>query len=1145
MLVELRRTLLLGVLLATGCDGGAGADVGSASDAAARPGDGRAPDAVVPTPDSFAPAPDAVVSTPDSFVPAPDAVVSTPDAVVPAEDAFTPAPDAVVSTPDAVVSTPDALVSMPDVLVPPEDASTPAPDALPPDILAPDAFVPPPDLDADGDGALSGVDCDDADPGILGPTDWAALLPGLGAYAPLLPEVPAAPLDVAFAQPVPDLRTDRLAPAPWAGAMDPSTCDHLGGWPADRITVGPLSPLGDAPRCRVTADATAIGAYGDLVFLNRWPVNNIHVPANDVPGWVHARFPVPPGHTAEQLMYSVRWASLFGWPVTECHAAERDANGACAPLVEAPWQGDTPPGLFLLWSRPGGCGWRLTGPHAPAATPLYSGATRYAVSVPEALRTAPELDVVVLVYHQYPGGCAGENCVSGLGKATTLNLSDLSLETRAAFHPPQTPPQAHPRLYGDAATFDAHERLFDALPCPQPWHGADWGKVASMRDLWDEATVGVSRCRFGPTVDAANNRLLNQYLTPGQTWNLDRAVQTLYLLRRAQACLDRGDADCPLTPERLTALRDAYMDTEFARFGSWGWGNANLGFDLDTAATIRYWSLVVDTLWDFLTPERRARVYDTARPHVDAFRRSVQTHFWPTHNGNNWTPVLGAGALHWAIAFWHEAPDAAEVAREALEIQWLHRGFYADDGVYREGLLHYTDVSFSPSMQMDRLAETSLGLRLTAMDRSMWAETARWMLDFMAPDGRAVDFGDSWAVRGWGTTAPLLLSLGRDLDTVDPCMAREYFSNKWFDSGFRDPFVLLPALARDWEAIAATCDAPAREGLTVHLYPEGGWGGLRNRRTGTTAAAQDGGPTTRFPQADETFVAASAIPNAQPHTELDFGGLVWSAYGNRLLADFGYGDLLGTRYDRVAAPDQNPTGANTLVIEDALQNGDPDTNTSQISGRAGTVAAVDVGGTLALRYDGAAVYGRDDPVLGWLARFDRYLIPLPGGHMAVLDDFAVRDDRPAATVAEYWHTEIQDPVPAACDIHQTHVPVTLDAPEHITLTPRCHGLRRFTTAEVVGGITGASVAGGHFSAEAPVTYPQRVGADGLRSRTRYLPDAPVRADVRLFVLAAGVGAAPEVSVMPVPCPDRACFDVVTPDAATRVVLSPEGALRLE
>jgi len=65
------------------------------------------------------------------------------------------------------------------------------------------------------------------------------------------------------------------------------------------------------------------------------------------------------------------------------------------------------------------------------------------------------------------------------------------------------------------------------------------------------------------------------------------------------------------------------------------------------------------------------------------------------------------------------------------------------------------------------------------------------------------------------------------------------------------------------------------------------------------------------------------------------------------------------------------------------------------------------------------------------------------------------------------------------------------------------------------------------------------------SRTRYLPDAPVRADVRLFVLAAGVGAAPDVSVLPVPCAEGACFDVVTPDAATRVVVGPDGALRLE
>lgn len=30
--------------------------------------------------------------------------------------------------------------------------------------------------------------------------------------------------------------------------------------------------------------------------------------------------------------------------------------------------------------------------------------------------------------------------------------------------------------------------------------------------------------------------------------------------------------------------------------------------------------------------------------------------------------------------------------------------------------------------------------------------TSRWYLDFMAPDGTMVDFGDSWAKRGMNTT---------------------------------------------------------------------------------------------------------------------------------------------------------------------------------------------------------------------------------------------------------------------------------------------------------------------------------------------------------------------------------------------------------
>ncbi len=1012
--------------------------------------------------------------------------------------------------------------------LPPDDSSV---DAAPADVVVPsDAALP--------DGALPDAALPDGAAPECG-DDWEAIREGLAAYADLLPTRPEVPLRADFEAPVPALRYDRIAPvdpgADWA--LDDSTCEVQGGWPAERVQVGPLVERDGEPHCRVLASPTPNRGDGDLVFSARWPWNNIHAPAGDEPAWVRARFPIPPGHRASRLVYVARWARLFGYPIDACADQERDDAGDCAPFVDPPWAGGSaPPGLLLLWGVPGGCGWHTTGPHAPAAETTYSGSVSYSVEVPEALRDAPELVVALVVYRQYNGGCdADGRCVNGLGYASNLNLRALTLETRAAFEPPRTPPLEHPRLHGDAAHWAARNAAFDALPCeagPGVPSGAGWGEIPNLRNLWDLASLGTTRCE-DDAVDVEDNRLV-AYLAQGGDRNRARALQALHLLRRAAACVDAGGPDCPLLPHRLDALRDTFIEHELAAFDGWSWGG-NLGFDLHTTPTIRFWSLFADVLWAHLTPEERARIQDTARPHIEAFLDHVHNGRWPTHNGNNWTPVLGEGALHWAIAFWHEEPLAPEVARAALEIQWLHRGFYLPDGAYQEGLLEYTQVSFGGLESIRALAEASFGLRTASPRRARWPLTARWMIDFMAPDGRTVDFADSWSKRGWGTLAPLLLALGEDGDRPGACLARDYFANKWFDHGYRDPWRLDPRLALDWRAHVAACEGGPAVGTAVHHYPAGGWGGLRSTVPGATAAARELA-SARAAQADQTFVAISAIPNARPHTELDFGAVVWSAHGNRLLSDFGYGDLGQDRYDFARFPDQNPTGHNTLVIEGARRDDEPGTNTSQIDGAAGTIDTWDLeiaGAPTAsvLHVEGAAVYGRDDPELGWLSRFDRWVVSLPGGAFAVADAFALRDDRPDARVVEHWHWEEADAPPdeAGCDMQHTHVDAQLDAAGRLTLEPRCHGLRRGAPAESVGHLVGAAQAAGHLELAPSVRYPNRLGHEERRGRARWIPDAPQRSDLRVFVLAAGTRASPpSATVERADCEGAVCFDVRLP-----------------
>ena len=124
---------------------------------------------------------------------------------------------------------------------------------------------------------------------------------------------------------------------------------------------------------------------------------------------------------------------------------------------------------------------------------------------------------------------------------------------------------------------------------------------------------------------------------------------------------------------------------------------------------------------------------------------------------------------------------------------------------------------------------------------------------------------------------------------------------------------------------------------------------------------------------------------------MDFGTVVWVPYGSRIIADFGYGSLHGNRYETAPEhpPDQNPTGHSTLIIPEALLDGDPSTNTSQIDGRDGTITMEEIDGHATLLLDGSAVYGRDDPELGWLEHFHRRVVPLDSGHIILIDDFTV------------------------------------------------------------------------------------------------------------------------------------------------------------
>lgn len=990
-----------------------------------------------------------------------------------------------------------------------------------------------------------------------GPTPWEQIAASLLDIPDMLPTIPDEPLDVDWEGDIPGTRHDGLGPVepPEGWSPSDSICGVAPIWDAERVEVGPLRFVGDEPHCRVVfypsrANGTA------LFFENRWPPGSIHVPISGAPHWAQFRFPIPRSHEAVELSYSVGWARLFGSHPDPCHEDDKDEEGLCGPKYADPaedWSEDVPPGLFLLWAKAGRCeGYVITGPHEPAGHLSWSGAERYVAEIPPSLRRVGELVVTLFTYRQYPGGCEGEMCKSGRFEYYSLSVDELSLETRELFDPPFEPPPTHPRVFGPDEVWLPAQARFDTLPCygaPEHESWAGWGSVTNVKNVWDTITKGGTVCEGTVPDTLPDHPDAGPYLDGSAEldWNLDRAYRALHLIRRGRACRALGEPSCPFSEAELDRLAAELVRIELGRFEKWTWENHGLGFDLGTLVPMRYWSIFADVLWEDLSAEEHARLATEMRARIDIFLANYGARHWSLFNGNNWTPVLANAAMTWAIAYYHDDPVAPEVVRTVLSVLWEHTDFYLRDGTYKEGLLEYTHVSFDNLRQINALALRGFGRPLTSVHWDRMPGVSRWALEFTAPDGTTIDFGDSWAKRGWGNFLPLYTLLTPELTggppaPVDSCAVWRFFSNRWWDHGLRNPWFVGESLARDWVAIAERCPGPhVGEGTRVTVLPDGGWGALRSGMPGATYTATLDEVERRYSQADHTFLATSAVPNPFPHTELDFGTLTWIAYGQRLLADLGYGTIPNDRYVIDPAPDNNPVGHNTLVVPEALRDGDPATNTSQIDGAVGSISAELVSGIEVIHLTGDTVYGAASPELGWLDVFDRWLIPVDGGHFLVAETFRLRADRPAAAVADHWHTfdMAEPPLPEDCHYTAQHIDLARPAPDRITLVPRCSALIRSGTAEGAGAIVAASLHGGSFAIDPAFEYVNRLNRTERRGRARFVPDAPVTSDVRIFALVSATAdtALPPIDIGRVPCAPDTCFQVTLADAAYTLAFS--------
>ena len=98
------------------------------------------------------------------------------------------------------------------------------------------------------------------------------------------------------------------------------------------------------------------------------------------------RFPLPPGHKARSLTYTVDNGTLRGSHPDRCHADDRDPDtGECVVKSLADglsWDDEVQAGIFIMWGSPDRCDrWLMTGPHPPSdytwgATHTVAGARR-------------------------------------------------------------------------------------------------------------------------------------------------------------------------------------------------------------------------------------------------------------------------------------------------------------------------------------------------------------------------------------------------------------------------------------------------------------------------------------------------------------------------------------------------------------------------------------------------------------------------------------------------------------------------------------------------------------------------------------------------------------------------------------------------
>ena len=616
------------------------------------------------------------------------------------------------------------------------------------------------------------------------------------------------------------------------------------------------------------------------------------------------------------------------------------------------------------------------------------------------------------------------------------------------------PPNERPRLYGsNTEWFSQRVEPFFQAPCEVgAEHNVGWFGGSGVIDIkahFEYAARGFRSCHEASKDggDISNYGPARSYLQfDGQKFpSYTDGLKVMHLVRRLWACAAKNSdfASCEYNETEAERLAVSLATVDLLRFNhtTWYCGTSCGGaagevlFDLTTAEPVNYFSTWYDLLvsrTDLLRHGDASRVFASLKDQIGLFISAFNTGHWSLWNGNNWTPHLCIAAMAWLVTFWHEEPATAmEVLAMINDILWLHRSMFTSDGVYVEGVAMYSYMSITGLVGIAAMQRASFGFSPKAVDANALASVVEYHLASMSTDSYLVPFGDSHKKRGWDDFSTLHAAVAFEIigfsaesapgKTLSPCGAREYSASSYGSGGvYEDPWRISPhLLTLNLTNLVASCHTTATQplgGAIQRIFSEGGYASMRIpllAPSNTFPCFGDGNYqrcvnskpslTDNIPY---SFLALQARPNSYSHSEVDFGTFTWSAWGTRLISEYGYGTIATAvgqwdhrRYEYI---DNNPAGHNTVVIVEAFKNtGDGKTiNFSQLHWALGQLSIseslVDAETTApewrCVILDGSVVYGaaRSD---GWMELMRRYACPVSDGSFVLVDILQVKENR--------------------------------------------------------------------------------------------------------------------------------------------------------